>query len=238
MKTIIASAGFLLLSYGIFGQETAIKPSNVTLNLNADLVSRYLWRGLLFSPNVNLQPYAGLSYKGLTFSTWASYGISDHYAEVDFSLSYTLGNLTFSLNDYYAEIEDNLPAVKHFDWGSKTTSHSLEAALNYTVSESFPLGITAATFIYGNDRKANGDNYYSTYIELAWPLTVNEYSINLFAGGTIAEGLYADKAALVHTGISLSKEIKFTDAFSLPVSATLSSNPKAEDIFLVFKATF
>jgi hypothetical protein len=126
----------------------------------------------------------------------------------------------------------------HFNMRDTTTNHALEASLAYVLSENFPLTITAATFFYGNDRKPNGDPYYSTYLELDYPVTFQNYSFNFFIGGTPAEGLYANEAAIVNAGFSASKDLKVTDSFSIPISASLVSNPKAEDIFLVFKITF
>ena len=59
-----------------------------------------------------------------------------------------------------------------------------------------------------------------------------------FVGGTPAEGLYADDAAIVNVGFSLGKELIITDKLTFPVKGSLVSNPEAEDIFLVMKVTF
>ena len=238
MKKIIVLCVLCLQGFQTFAQDSIAVKSNISFNLNADLVSRYLWRGLLFSPNVNIQPYAVVSCGNFSASTWASYGISDKYAEVDFSLSYSIEPLTISVNDYYTEYEDSLFYNKHFNWNKNSTPHSLEISLLYTVSESFPLSLTAATFVYGNDKKSDGKNAYSTYLEAAYPFTFSEYSFNFFIGGTTGEGLYSDKAAIVNAGFSASKELKISQSYSLPISASLVSNPKAEDIFLIFKMTF
>ena len=236
MKKLLILPFFLVLGISALAQDST--KTAVTFNLNADLVNRYVWRGLLFSPNVNIQPYFGISYAGLSFSTWGSYGISDQYAEIDFTLSYNYSNLTLSINDYYNEREDSLAQNKHFNWNRKTTPHALEAAIIYKFSEDFPLTLSIASYFYGNDKKADGSNLYSSYFEVAYPFTYTDYSFNLFLGGTPSEGLYASEAAIVNAGISISKNIKITDAYNLPLSASLISNPNAEDIFLTFKITF
>lgn len=213
------------------------KDSNVSFYMNADIVSRYLWRGLLYSPNVNIQPTAGVSVGNFFIGAWGSYGISDKYAEVDFFAGFAAGNFMVMVSDYYDEIETDMTAVDHFQWGREETSHALEATLSYTFASSFPLTLTAATFFYGNDRDAEGDNYYSTYIEGSYPFSFTDYDFTLFAGGTPAEGLYADEAALVNLGVSATKSVQLNERIAIPVSMSLVSNPKAEDIFFVIKVT-
>jgi len=236
MKKLIA---ILLCMYQVHAicQEKA-ENSAASFSLNADVVSRYVWRGLLYSPNVNVQPYAAFSYKGLSLSTWASYGISDRYAEVDFTLSYAIDNLSVSVNDYYNEFEDSLGTNRHFNFKDNTTPHALEATLSYKISETMPLTLSLSSFFYGNDKDSEGENMYSSYIEASYPFDFSNYSFNLFIGGTLDKGLYADKAAIVNVGFSATRQIKVSDSFQLPFSASLISNPYAEDIFIVLKLSF
>lgn len=219
-------------------QETSKNDNKMSFALSADLVNRYIWRGLLISPNVSIQPYAALTYNEITLSAWSSYGISEKYAEVDFTLSYKIKNLTVSINDYFNQREDTLALSNHFDFKHNTTKHALEASLNYIISEDLPLNLTAATFFYGNDLDSTGNNYYSTYFEIAYPFTSNEYSFNIFIGGTPKKGFYSDNAAIVNAGLTTTKTIKISDSFSIPMSASLVSNPKAEAIFMILKLTF
>lgn len=222
----------------IAAQDTLKTKSPFSYNLNSDIVSRYVWRGLLFSPNVNIQPSAGISFKGLSLSTWASYGLSDQYAEIDFTLSYNIKNLTISFNDYYTEIESNMSKNDHYNFKRDSTPHALEAMIAYKLAEKFPLTLTMATYFYGNDRNSKGENYYSTYLELSYPFVFSEFNFNLFAGGTPFDGLYAKKAAVVNVGFSSSKTIKISPTFSFPLSASIVSNPSSQDIYLITKITF
>jgi hypothetical protein len=238
VRRIILLACLVCLGFATFAQEPEeSEPSKASFYMNADVVSRYLWRGLLYSPNVNIQPTAGLSVGNFFVGAWGSYAISDKYAEVDFFAGFTAGRLMFMVSDYYAEIETDMAAIDHFQWGADETAHALEATVSYTFGEGFPLTLTAATFFYGNDRDAQGDNYYSTYLEGSYPFSFSGYDFNLFAGGTPAEGLYAAEAALVNLGVSASKAIQINESISIPVSMSLVSNPKAEDIFFIVKVT-
>jgi hypothetical protein len=215
--------------------------NKVSLSFNADLVSRYIWRGLPLSLNPNIQPYASIAFKDFSIGAWSSYALSKPYAEVDLYLSYTASLFTLTLNDYYSENEDD-SVHNYFKWNNSNdeiTPHALEGVITYNGTESLPLSISAATFFYGNDKDtSNNKNFYSTYLEMAYKLSVNDNEVKLFAGGTINKGLYANKAAIVNIGVSISREIKVSNTFSLPVFTSFIVNPYAKDVFFTFGMTF
>lgn len=59
--------GTLLLATMVRAQE---------VQLGADVVSRYIWRGTDFGESMSVQPGLSLSVGALTVGTWASYAIS------------------------------------------------------------------------------------------------------------------------------------------------------------------
>ena len=212
---------------------------SLSFNLNADLVSRYLWRGLLYSPNPNIQPYASISYKGLSFGAWASYGISTPYAETDLYLSYAIGQFTIAVNDYYAASDDSLENYNYLDCKKSSTGHSLEGSITYAGPESFPISLTAATFFAGlDDNDGDGNNDYSTYFEVAYTAKVSNIPIKLFVGGTPQKGLYSDNANVVNVGVNAIKTLKISSSYELPVFGSLVINPNSKDMFFVFGITF
>lgn len=238
MKQLILSTLLVLSSMSVLAQETKEeRATEASFYMNADVVSRYLWRGMMYSSNVNIQPRAGITMGNFFVGAWGSYALSDKYAEVDFFAGFSKGNLTLMVNDYYAEIETDLAATDHFQWAEDKTPHALEATISYTLGSKFPLTLTAATFFYGNDKDMEGNNFYSTYIEGSYPFRFSGFDFSVFAGGTPAEGLYAQEAALVNLGITASKAMHVSEHFSLPVSMSLVSNPKAQDIFIIVKVT-
>jgi hypothetical protein len=214
---------------------------NLSFSFNADLVSRYIWRGLPLDLSANIQPYASLSYKDLSFGAWGSYSLANPYAEMDLYLSYSLGMFSFTLNDYFNEDETNLAANDYLNWSNTDTTstpHALEGCLTFNGTESFPLSFTAATYFYGNDKDTTNKNYYSTYLELGYSFYINDTELKLFMGGTPAKGYYASKTAIVNVGLTGKHEIKITESFSIPASLSLIVNPNAKDVFLVFGMTF
>ncbi|MBN1991050.1 MAG: hypothetical protein JW783_16740 [Bacteroidales bacterium] len=219
-------------------QEVVTNESSSSLDLNVDIVSRYLWRGLLYSPSPNIQPTLTFSAGGFAIGAWGSYSLSEQYAEVDLFVSYTTSPITLMVYDYYAEDETDLSAVDYFKWKKGTTGHQLEGTIMFGGTDKIPFTLTAATFFYGNDKNVDGDNNYSTYFEIAYPVKIAGQEVNLFLGGTPAEGLYHTEAGIVNVGFSTSKSLKITDSFELPVKGTFAVNPAAKDVFFVIGLTF
>lgn len=235
MKILLCLFSFFI-SLSLYAQDDNKIDSSKTFSINADFVTRYVWRGLLFSPNPNIQPYASYTNKNFTIGAWGSYGISENYAEVDLYMSYNLNKFTFSLNDYYAPYDETNPSLyKYFEFDTKKTLHAVEGAVLYTITDNF--NATLATFFYGNDRDSIGDNYYSTYMELGYSFSFSNVDFSLFLGGTFGEGYYADKASVVNTGITFYKNLVITDKISIPVAGSLAFNPHQESAFFIFKIT-
>lgn len=222
-----------LMCLGLRAQEATTNGSKVTIDYSIDVVSRYIWRGLLYNASPNLQPTLSLTVGGFSIGSWASYSFNRNYAEVDLFLTYTKGPFSLTLFDYYNEDEDDMDSVKYFNWDRKVTSHALEGTIAWAGTESFPLRALAATFFYGNDLNADGKQYYSTYFELGYPFSVNDYALDVFLGITPAEGLYHNNANIVNVGVTVSKEIKVTDNLMLPVRASFVVNPAKEDVYFV-----
>ncbi|BDX39525.1 hypothetical protein CYCD_28800 [Tenuifilaceae bacterium CYCD] len=238
-KLLLSLTTTLLLTSSIAVAQEEKQSSAVSVDYSVDLVSRYVWRGLLYSANPNIQPTISLTAGNFSVGSWASYGMSqEYYSEVDLFATYSIGNFSFTVYDYYNEYESKLDSADYFHWDRKTTGHALEGTLAWSGTESFPLSITGAVFFYGNDRNSTTlDQNYSTYLELGYPVTLGDYNIDLFIGGTFNEGLYNDEANIVNVGFKTSKEIEITDKFKLPVSATFAVNPAKEDIFFVVGIT-
>lgn len=204
-----------------------------SLEVGSDFVSSYVWRGLLYNGSPNIQP--GLYYSvfngKFTLGAWGSFSMADPYKEVDLYASLNLGKFTFAVWDYYTAPE--FGQAKYFSFVKKATYHAMEGSVVFNGSEKFPLQLTLGTFFYGNDMDPNGKNYYSTYMEAAYPFTIGKQSLNVFLGGTPAEGLYATKPSIMNFGVSLSRSINITEKFSIPVTGSLSFNPESDDVFLV-----
>lgn len=222
------------------GQEPQEKPSDFSANFTLDVVSRYYFRGLLFSPTPNLQADVSVAWKGLCLGSWSSLGIGERYAEIDWYLSYTLGPVTLVLNDYFAENEDNilnrnvLPVTKYFDWNKDSTFHQLELNLIVDGPENFPLRFFASTFVFGADKKEDGKGQcFSTYLELLYPFRLLNHDFQVWVGGTPFKGFYYTSAHFTNIGFSVTHDLNITPTFKIPLTGTFAINPSVQDVFFI-----
>lgn len=240
IKIFITSVFLFALLLQMKSQEntTTEQKEMQNFSLSSDLVTNYIWRGLIFSNKPNLQPYLAFTNDKGNFSVgaWGSYSLVDYYSEADLFVSNTIGLFTFSIWDYFLMTEQANNKYLNFD--KETTSHLVEAVISFNGPESFPIELVASTFVYGSDRNINGDNYYSTYFEAGYPFKWKANNLKLFIGMTPKEGLYAPDIAVVNIGVKNSRQIKITDKFSMPISGSIILNPNTENIFFVLAITF
>ncbi|MCX6247115.1 MAG: hypothetical protein NTW10_05230 [Bacteroidetes bacterium] len=217
--------------------------------LGADLMSRYIWRGKDYGNSPSIQPNVAFSVSGFKVGVWGSYGFiynenSGNYAEVDPYISYTWKWFTVGVTDYFfpnglTPNENN----KYFNYDSRTTGHAFEACLTFNGPEQFPLQVFAGTLIYGADKGKDStgvyglgtSNNYSTYLELSYPFAVRGIGVKPFVGGIpFGSGWYGPYGGVVNAGLTVSKSIRITKDFELPVFTSVITNPQAQSIFLVF----
>jgi hypothetical protein len=70
----------------------------------ADVVSDYVWRGMVFSKGFVLEPYAYVSAYGVTPALWANVQLQDEYNtldEIDFLISYNRSFAALSVEAGY-----------------------------------------------------------------------------------------------------------------------------------------
>lgn len=228
-STLTATA--LLMSFATFAQEEKqfeIAPS-------ADLVSSYVWRGV-YQTGASVQPSINLSYAGFSLTAWGSTDFSslsdpDKGKEFDLTIGYGIGGFSIGVTDYWWAGEGHR-------YGDYSNSHFFEGTVGYNFGESFPLGITWSTMFAGDDKKADGDRWFSTYVEAAYDFSILGVDVTPSIGVSPWTGMYhregKDGFALCTIALRASKEIKITDSFSLPVFAQAIVAPNQDNVFLVF----
>lgn len=199
-----------------------------------------MWRGAK-AAGLSVQPKVSASYGDLSLTAWGSTdlstGIEEGYKEVDFTLGYSAGNLSLALTDYWFDGEG---IYRYFSSAKGTPGHLLEGTVGYTLPGSFPLTATWNTFFLGSGNKdAEGDNTFSTYVELAYPFTVKDVEMGIAAGFTPWESaVYAtDGFKFTNIALSAKKGIKLSNSFTLPVFTSVIFNPAVEDVHFVFGLT-
>ncbi len=219
-------------------------------SIGADLVSRYIWRGLdLGGSSPHVQPYVEYAFgeSGLTLGAWGSQSIGGIAtgAEADLYLTYGIADMfTIGVTDYFFPSDRAFSRDTYFNYKKETTGHTFEAMASFDGTESFPLTVLFAINVYGADgTDENGDPYFAKYLELGYSHSVGATDISVFMGAALDDpdetndnvsGWYGNAAGIINLGTTISKTLKITDNFSLPISTSLIFNPEAENIYIVF----
>lgn len=236
MKTTILLV-LLPLFFLVSGVSAQDSTSNWKLKSEMELATRYIWRGLSFSKSPCIQPLVELSKGGFFVSTWGSYTISpEKFQEVDLNIGYSFKSLTLTLSDYFSPIDTGSTPNKYFDYDRKTTCHNYDLQLTYSNIAGSELTIMLSAMIYGAERYKL--NTIPTYIELSYNAHLAACTVRPFCGFTTHKGYYADKAAFVNCGLSVSREIQISDRFKMPTKTSLIFNPDKQDVFLIFSLSF
>ena len=232
-----------------FSQETEAEAEGecpASIDLGADLVSRYVWRGIQYG-NASLQPTMGLSVGNFSFGTFGSASLMSNtdvmiLQEADFYAQYTFADMfTVLVYDYFygADFAEN----RYFEYAKDSTAHVIEATLSFDGTEKIPFSFLVAANVYGADAR-NLDNslVYSTYAELAYNTELKNTGISAFIGAALnapddetLPSYYANsKPALINLGVTVTKEIPITDKFSLPIFGSFVTNPYASNAWMLF----
>jgi hypothetical protein len=222
---------FLILFAGTCFVPTAQAQS---VDLGADLVSRYVWRGTDFGNTAAIQPSLSYSSGGFTVGAWGSFDLSpvngsavnenDLYASYAFETS--AGTFSVNVTDFYF----SNPGNEFFDYDNETGSHVIEPGLSY----SGPVSLSASINAYGR-----GDEN-EIWLEASVPFSVEDVDLSLAMGGTPNDGAGyygtdADTdAAITKFSLTASKSVEITDSFSLPISASYYLNPYSERSYFIF----
>jgi len=245
-KVAIITILAMVIAITAYSQENDAENSKVETytDLGADLVSSYVWRGIMVDPSPNVQGWGEFGIGSLTVGAWASTNFTGTFAETDLYAGYSIGNFTATITNYFAGTDD------FYNFEKDNTIHVGELGLQYTVSENIPLQLTLSTLVYGDDKKpetynADGDtipgkNNYSTYFELMYPITHGETEIKFVLGGVTHESSFYgnDGLAIINVGIQLAKEVKITEEYSLPIAFGLTTNPNQKSMYAVFSVSF
>lgn len=247
----------VILSLTIFAaksQDSAVVKKS-PFSMNADIMSRYIWRGLNLGGNTSsIQPAMKYSFgnekHAFSVGAWGAYSMGgNQFQEADLSLTYTCNELfTVGVTDYFFPADDG-SSVRYGNYKENESGHLYEGMVSFNGTEKIPFTLLFAMNFYGLDaHKLNADGtdgglFYSKYVELGYKKVYDDMTLNCFIGGTLDKpnrdrgemGFYGNKSnGIVNIGLKLSKEIKISDKYALPIQTQLIVNPEQERIYMVF----
>ena len=219
--------------------------SGVMVNVGADLVSGYVWRGVYqIGSGASVQPSLGLAYKGFSIGAWGSTSLREGFKELDLSAGYSVGGFSVGVTDYWwggQRLGDGRFAP-YFKYGD---THYFEGTLAYEFGEKFPLGISWSTMFAGNLDKVDGERKFSTYIELGYDFRIKGVDLTCAVGVAPWDApawltpRWGDKGFQVsNISLKASKTVRITDSYSLPVFVQAVASPATDDASLVFGISF
>jgi len=216
-----------------FASTVPVVSAQGFFNTGVDIVSSYVWRGVAQGSNEpNIQPSASYTICGLSIGAWGSGNLSGSLKEFDIYATYALSSkISVTLTDY-----NWIFSKGYFDYADGT-DHIYEATLAYNGDESLPISASWNTMFAGADKNADGDNAYSTYVELGYPISSNA---KIFCGASLFDSpsVYGTSGFdVTNIGLKVTKNIEISDKFSLPVYGIAGFNPSANDAFLVVGIT-
>ncbi len=231
MKKIVIFAMGLVLSSTTLAQE------KIETAISGDFVSSYIWRGQDLG-SVAIQPTLGVSYKRLSLTAWGSYGISDKedVKEFDLTLGYTIGGLNVGVTDYWFSAGHD-PDARYFKYDAHGTNHLFEANIGYDFGLA---SLQWYTNFAGNDGlNKNGKRAYSSYVEANVPFSLAGVDWTATVGAVpFATDFYGTTGfAVTNLSLRVTKDIKVTDTFSIPVFGQLTGNPCTQKAYLVLGLT-
>lgn len=219
---------------------------DLSLSVNADLVSRYIWRGIDVNDAFNIQPALSLSVSGFSFGFWGSYSLTNNLdyniygQELDTWLGYTYSfesgiSIGAIVTDYYYPNA----GIPWGDWNNYDNpdgpgAHTVETGLLVKGPDALPLSLSGYINVY-NDAGNNA------YFQADYPAAISDVALNFFVGastGSEENPIYGTETFnIINIGVKASKSIKITEDYSLPVYTSFIINPREEISYIVFGLT-
>lgn len=224
----------ILISQTVYANKT---DDLLNTNIQVDFRSMHTWRGFAASYSPTIEPSFDISNDNYKTGIWFAQSLDGNYSELDLFFTYTYRSFSLTLYDYYCP--PSIQASNEITNYEKTsTNHTIELNLSFNGNKNIPLKILLATMIYGDDlNPETNQNYYSTYVQLAYSTEINKNAINLFLGMNTFNGYYGENVGVVNAGLTASRSLNVYKSFVIPVQASLITNPLSNSLFLSFGFT-
>jgi len=211
--------GMFIGTIPLFPQDDTGSP----LTTGADFVSSYIWRGSELGKGPAFQPVIEYNKRLFTAGAWGSFDFNN-YQEIDLYFSFSLpSGFNIGITDYYS------PDLRYFDYTRASGSHAFEINLGYSWHN---LGLEANYVINkaGGVGSAGQDLYFQAGYSFGF--------LTFFAGAGNGWHNYdpenfRSRFEICNTGIAVTRDIKITESFIIPVKGELVLNPAQERMFLV-----
>jgi hypothetical protein len=214
---------FLIIGIFLYTDLYAQEEQSEPFTIGADFYSGFIWRGTKYGTGPAVQPVLEYTSGPFTAGAWGSFDFSG-YQETDLYLSFALpAGFSLGITDYY------FPDLKYFDYSRKSGSHAFEINLGLTkgslnLSANYMLNEAGGAGSCGNDLYFEA-GYSFKYCTLFMGAGNGWHTYNSLTGQS--------NFNICNLGLKVSKSIKITDSFGIPVTGQLIFNPDKEQLFVV-----
>jgi hypothetical protein len=258
MKKLSVTLLFSLIFLSLSAQQDTTE-SESPFSFEAQLISRYVWRGQDLGGNrafVHPSVALNLGNENHAFSAelWGAYALGKHHdEELNLILTYTFKEMVeLIITDYF--VYDQSPdGYDLFNYRDGETPHLLEAGAGFAGTENFPFSLHAFMMLYGDDvRKINADGtegriFRSSYVELGYAKELSFGDMNAFVGFAPdkaneekgEETFYGNtRPGFVNLGCSFSRELNISKQYSPVLDVSFIVNPASGAAFFTAGITF
>lgn len=197
---------------------------------SVETYTAYLWRGSK-ECGAHAAPCLSFSYGNLTLQSYGFISYDGYYKEIDWDISYKVGDFTFHLADYYARLSTYQTPENYFDFRKGSTNHIQEVILCYE-PQKLPFAIRWFTFVNGDwlpqADGTLGRASFSSYLEPEIFYQFKENSrLSLFCGASVFKGNYTKYTkdfAVIHLELRYRHQFMFGKV-NIPVQVSFVTNP-------------
>ena len=197
----------------------------------------YLWRGSK-ECGLHAAPCLNFQYGNLTLQSYGFLSYDGDYKEIDWDLSYNIGDFTIHLADYYARLSSYTTPENYFSFRKGETNHVQEVILCYE-PQKLPFAIRWFTFVHGDwIRSADGSlgkPSYSSYLESeVYHEFTPDSKLSLFCGASVFKGnytAYTKDFAVIHLELRYRHHISF-ESVRIPLQISYVINPYSKKAWL------
>ena len=142
ISTLLLPFGFLFLLVGVKAQD-----STSTVNVTADFMSRYIWRGADYGSSPAIQPTLSWNcHNRFEMGIWGSFNTKGTYSETDPYMKFIWKAFSFTLTDYFILNDTTSVKPDFFNIDKKETNHCFEATLQYKSPGKYPFSILVGSY--------------------------------------------------------------------------------------------
>lgn len=198
----------------------------------------YMWRGSR-ECGAHAAPCLTFSWGGLALQTYGFLSFDGTYKEIDWDISYSVGDFSFHLADYYARLSSWAGPEDYFSFSKGKTNHIQEAIVCYE-PQKLPFAVRWFTFIHGDwipEKDGSlGRPSFASYLEaeIYHCFTPDNNRLSLLCGASVLKGSftgYTRDFAVINLELKYSCYLP-VKAVKMPLNISYIINPYAKASWL------